>query len=53
MKLDPSVVCVIIVVGCLVHSVFMPEATNTLRELMIASVSAYFGYLRGSKNENS
>ena len=49
MKLDPSVVCVIIVLGCLVHSVFMPETSNILRELMIAAVSGYFGYLKGSE----
>jgi|688.fasta_scaffold182981_2 hypothetical protein len=53
MKLDSSVVCVVIVLGCLLHSVFMPEATNVLRELMIAAVSGYFGYLKGSEHENS
>ena len=48
MKLDPSVVCVIVVLGCLLHSVFVPETNSVLRELMIASVSGYFGYLKGS-----
>ena len=48
MRLDPSIVCCVVVVACLVHSAFMPESTNLLRELMIAAISGYFGYIKGS-----
>lgn len=48
-KLDPSFVCVIIVVACLLHSVVKPEAAGISRELMIAAVSGYFGYIKGGE----
>lgn len=47
LKLDPSVVCVLIIIGCLAYSIFHKEGITILKDLMIAAVSGYYGYLRG------
>ncbi|MEG3437660.1 hypothetical protein V0288_11070 [Pannus brasiliensis CCIBt3594] len=54
-ELDPAKLVAIIVVSCLVYSHFHPDGLNILKEIMIATVSGFFGYLaRGyMKNENS
>jgi len=49
LKLDPSIVCVLIVFACLVHSFFAPEARNTYGDVITAMISGYLGYLTGSE----
>jgi hypothetical protein len=48
LKLDPSIVCVLIVFACLIHSFFTPETTDTYGNVIVAIVSGYLGYLKGS-----
>jgi hypothetical protein len=48
LKLDPSIVCVSIVFACLIHSFFTPETTDTYGNVIVAVVSGYLGYLKGS-----
>jgi hypothetical protein len=48
LKLDPSIVCVLIVFACLIHSFFTPETTDTYDNVIVAIVSGYLGYLKGS-----
>jgi hypothetical protein len=51
--LKPATVCVIIVSGCLLFSLFRESGLVILKDLMIAAVSGYFGYLHGSKDETN
>jgi hypothetical protein len=48
LKLDPSIVCVLIVFACLTHSALTPETTDTYGNVIVAIVSGYLGYLKGS-----
>lgn len=48
-KLDPSLVCVLVVLGCLAYSLFVESGLNILKDLMIAAVSGYFGYIKGAE----
>ncbi len=48
LKLDPSIVCVLIVFACLIHSFFTLETTDTYGNVIVAIVSGYLGYLKGS-----
>jgi hypothetical protein len=48
LKLDPSIVCVLIVFAYLIHSFFTPETTDTYGNVIVAIVSGYLGYLKGS-----
>ena len=48
LKLDPSIVCLLIVFACLIHSFFTPETTDTYGNVIVAIVSGYLGYLKGS-----
>jgi hypothetical protein len=48
LKLDPSIVCVLIVFACLIHSTLTPETTDTYGNVIVAIVSGYLGYLKGS-----
>ena len=48
LKLDPSIVCVLIVFACLIHSFFTPETTDAYGNVIVAIVSGYLGYLKGS-----
>lgn len=50
LKLDPSIVCVLIVFACLIHSFFTPETSDTYGNIITAIVSGYLGYLKGSEN---
>lgn len=50
LKLDPSIVCVLIVFACLIHSFFTPETSDTYGNVITAIVSGYLGYLKGSEN---
>jgi hypothetical protein len=50
LKLDPSIVCVLIVFACLTHSALTPETTDTYGNVIVAIVSGYLGYLKGSEN---
>ena len=50
LKLDPSIVCVLIVFACLIHSFFTPETTDTYGNVIVAVVSGYLGYLKGSES---
>jgi hypothetical protein len=47
-NLDPSIVVIGIVIGCLAYSGIHTEGLIVLKDLMIAAVSGYFGYLKGS-----
>ena len=49
-KLDPSIVCVLIVFACLIHSFLTPETSDTYGNVITAIVSGYLGYLKGSEN---
>jgi len=49
LKLDPSIVCVLIVFACLAHSFFAPETRNTYSDIITAMISGYLGYLTGSE----
>lgn len=50
LKLDPSIVCVLIVFACLIHSFLTPETSDTYGNVITAIVSGYLGYLKGSEN---
>ena len=49
LKLDPSIVCVLIVFACLTHSFFAPETRDTYGNVITGIISGYLGYLRGSE----
>lgn len=49
LKLDPSIVCVLIVFACLIHSFFSPDSSDIYGNVITAIVSGYLGYLRGSE----
>lgn len=49
-KLDPSIVCLLIVFACLIHSTLTPETTDTYDNVIVAVVSGYLGYLKGSES---
>lgn len=51
MNLKPATVCIIIVLGCLLFSLFRESGLVILKDLMIAAVSGYFGYLHGMNEE--
>jgi hypothetical protein len=47
-SLDASIVVIGITIGCLTYSGFHPDGLTVLKDIMIAAVSGYFGYLKGS-----
>jgi hypothetical protein len=51
LSFDPSAVCMAIILGCLAYSIFHKSGLLILKDLMIAAVSGYFGYLKGGENE--
>lgn len=51
MNIKPPIVVVIVVLGCLIFSVFRESGLVILKDIMIAAISGYFGYLRGIDQE--
>jgi hypothetical protein len=51
MNLKPAIVCVIVVIGCLIFSLFRESGLVVLKDIMIAAISGYFGYLHGINEE--
>ena len=49
MKLDPSIVCVTIVIGCLVLLGFDKELD--IKDVMVGATAGYFGYVSNSKEQ--
>ena len=47
MNLKPSIIVITIVLGCLIFSLFRESGLVILKDIMIAAISGYFGYLRG------
>lgn len=47
MKLDPSVVCVILVVGCL--TLLGIDKDLDVKDVMVGATAGYFGYVSSSK----
>lgn len=51
MNIKPPIVVVIVVLGCLIFSLFRESGLVILKDIMIAAISGYFGYLRGIDQE--